>query len=51
MADVAVVLLDGEGEVFSGKELVFGDQPVIALPIIGGKGLAFQSDFVDEFLA
>ena len=24
MADVAVVLLDGEGQVFAGEELVFG---------------------------
>ena len=28
MADVAVVLLDREGQVFAGEELVFGDETV-----------------------
>jgi hypothetical protein len=28
MANVAVVLLDGEGQVFAGEELVFGDETV-----------------------
>ena len=30
MADIAVVLLDGEGQVFAGEELVFGDEAVKA---------------------
>jgi hypothetical protein len=28
MTDVAVVLLDGEGQVLAGEELVFGDETV-----------------------
>jgi len=51
VTNVAVVLLDGKGQVFAGEELVFGDETVIALPIVGDEGLAFDADFVEEFLA
>ena len=33
-ADIAVVLLDGEGQVFAGEELVFGNEAMKALPVI-----------------
>ena len=51
VADVAVVLFDGDGQVFAGEELVIRDEAVIALPIIGDERLAFDSDFVEEPLA
>src|SRR5580658_83249 len=51
VADVAVVLLDGDGQVFAGEELVIRDEAVIALPIIGDERLAFDADFVEEPLA
>ena len=50
MADVAVVLLDGEGQVFAGEELVFGDETVKAFPVVGKKGLALEADFIEELL-
>ena len=49
--DVAVVLFDGDGQVFAGEELVIRDEAVIALPIIGDERLAFEADFVEELLA
>src|ERR1700722_18027819 len=51
VADVAVVLFDGNGQVFAGEELVIRDEAVIALPIIGDERLAFEADFVEELLA
>ncbi len=50
MADVAVVLLDGEGQVFAGEELVFGDETVKAVPVVGEDGLALEADFIEELL-
>jgi hypothetical protein len=50
MANVAVVLRDGKGQVFAGEELVFGDEPMKALPIVGDEGLAFEADFIEELL-
>src|ERR1700753_3367451 len=50
MADVAVVLLDGEGQVFAGEELVFGDETVKAFPVVGEEGLALEADFIEELL-
>ena len=48
MADVAVVLLDGEGQVFAGEELVFGDEAVETFPIVGEEGLTREADFIKE---
>jgi hypothetical protein len=48
MADIAVVLLDGEGQVLARKELVFGDQPVEPFPIVGDEGFAVEADFINE---
>ena len=50
VADVAVVLLDGEGQVFAREELVFGNEPMEAFPIIGDEGFAFEANFIDELL-
>ena len=51
VADVAVVLFDGDSQVFAGEELVIRDEAVIALPIIGDERLALKADFVEEPLA
>ena len=51
VADVAVVLLDGEGEVFAGMELFFGYEPAEALPVVRDKEFAIHSDFVEEIPA
>ena len=50
MADVAVVLLDREGQVFAREELVFGDETVKAVPVVGKEGLALEADFIEELL-
>ena len=51
VADVAVILLDGESKIFAGVELFFGYEPVEALPVIRDKEFAFHSDFVEELPA
>ena len=51
VANVAVVLLDRKRQVLAGEELVFRDEAVIAFPIVGDEGFAFDADFVEEFLA
>ena len=51
VADVAVVLFDGKGQVFAGEELVFRDQAAVALPVVGDESLAFDADFGEELLA
>jgi hypothetical protein len=50
MADVAVVLLDGEGQVFAGEELIFGNEAMKALPVIGYERAAFEPDFGEVLL-
>ena len=51
MADVAVALLDGEGQVFSGEELILGNKLVKDLPVIGQEGAAFDPDFIEKLVA
>ena len=51
MPDIAVVLLDENGQVLAGEELLFKDQAVVAVPIVGDERFAFEADFVEEFLA
>ncbi len=51
VADVAVVLLDWKGQVLAGEDLVFRDEAVVAVPIVGDERLAFDADFVEELLA
>ena len=48
VADVAVVLLDGEGQVLAGKELVFGDEAVIAVPVVGDGLASGHADFIEK---
>ena len=50
MADVAVVLLDRESQVFAGEELIFRDEPVETFPIVGEESFAFDTNFVEELL-
>ena len=49
MADVAVVLLDGEGQVFAGEELVFGDETVKAVPVVGERVLPLRPTLSRSF--
>src|SRR5919112_4247930 len=48
MADVAVVLLDSEGQVLAGEQLPFWDQAVEALPVVGQEGVALDADPVEK---
>src|SRR3954464_2353668 len=48
VADVAVVLLDAEGEVLACEVLFLRDQPVEALPGVGQEDLALEADLVEE---
>src|SRR5205823_14336539 len=48
MADLAVVLLDREGQVLAGEELPFRDQPVEALPIVRQEDVALDADPVEK---
>ena len=50
VANVAVVLLDGEGQVFAGEELVLRDEAVKAFPVVGEEGFALDADFIEELL-
>jgi hypothetical protein len=47
VSDVAVVPLNGEGQVFAGEELILGDLAMIALPVVGQERPSFQTNFVD----
>jgi hypothetical protein len=51
MTNIAVVLFDGDGQVFAGEEALLCYEAVIALPIVGDERLAFGADFVEELLA
>ena len=48
VADVAVVLLDWEGQVLAGEELVLRNDPVVPLPVVGNEGSALDPDLVEE---
>src|SRR3954452_18168668 len=48
VADVAVVLLDREGQVLAGEELPFRDQPVEALPIVRQEDVALDAGPVEK---
>src|SRR6201987_203495 len=50
VADIAVILLDREGHVFAGDELVFGDKPMEPFPVVGEEGFAFDADLIEELL-
>ena len=48
MADVAVVLLDREGQVLAREQSILWDQPVEALPIVGQEDVALDADPVEK---
>src|SRR5919112_6629273 len=48
VADLAVVLLDREGQVLAGEQLPRRDQPVEALPVVGQEGAAPDPDLVEK---
>ncbi len=50
MADVAVVLLDGKGQILAGEELVFEDETMKAFPVVGQEGVPLDADFIAKFL-
>jgi hypothetical protein len=50
MADVAIVLFDRKGQIFAGIELIFRDEAVEAVPIVGEERLALEADFIEELL-
>src|SRR5438270_9651326 len=51
VADVAVVLLDREGQVLAGEELLRRDQPVKAFPVVGQEDTALDADLVEKSAA
>src|SRR3954452_13461020 len=48
MADVAVVLLDREGQVLAGEQLPLRDEPVEALPVAGDEDVPVDADLVEK---
>src|SRR5215216_2776906 len=48
MTDVAVVLLDREGQVLAGEVPLLRDEPVVALPVIGQEDVALDADPVEK---
>src|SRR3954471_8039236 len=48
VADVAVVLLDREGQVLAGEQLLLRDQPVEALPVVGQENVALGTYPVEQ---
>ena len=51
MSGIAVVLLDLEGQAFACEEALLWDTAVVAVPVVGQEGPAFDSDLVEELLA
>lgn len=51
VTDIAVVLLDGKGQILAGEELVFGDEAVEAVPVVGQKDVTLDADFIEKLLA
>src|SRR3954462_4073364 len=51
VADVAVVLLDREGQILAGEELLRRNQPVEAFPVVGQENTALEADLVEEAAA
>jgi hypothetical protein len=48
MTDIAVILLDRNGEILAGKELAFGNQAVVAVPIVGNEDASLHTNLVEE---
>ena len=50
VTNVAVVLLDGEDQVFAGEELILRNEAVKAFLIVGQEGFALDPNFIEELL-
>src|SRR3954447_7974004 len=48
VADVAVVLLDREGQILACEVLFLRDQPVKAFPVVGQEDTALDADIVEK---
>src|SRR4051812_12711100 len=48
VADVAVILLDREGQVLAGEQSLLRDQPVEALPVVGQEDVAPDADLLEK---
>ena len=48
MTDVAIILLDGNGQILAREEPILGDEPVEPLPVVSDEGLALDPDLVGE---
>src|SRR5256885_13939333 len=48
VADVAVVLLDREGQILAGEELLRRNQPGKAFPVVGQEDTALDADPVEK---
>src|SRR3954451_17957225 len=51
VADVAVVLLDREGQILAGEELLRRNQPVKAFTVVGQEDTAREADLVEKSAA
>src|SRR4051794_4440953 len=51
VADVAVVLLDREGQILAGEESLRRNQPVKAFPVVGQEDAALDADLVEKSAA
>ena len=50
VTNIAVVLLDGERQVFAGEELILRNEAVKPFPIVGQEGFALDPNFIEELL-
>src|SRR5690348_3959655 len=51
VADIAVVLLDREGQILAGERSHRRDQPVKAFPVVGQEDTALDADLVEKSAA
>ena len=51
MTDIAVVLLDGKGQILASEELVFRDETMKAVPVVGQECVTLDPDFIEKLLA
>jgi hypothetical protein len=40
-----------EGQILAGEELVFGDETMKAVPVVGQEGVTIDPDFIEKLLA
>ena len=51
VTDIAVILLDGKGQILAGEEVVFGDETMKAVPVVGQECVTLEPDFIEKLLA